>query len=625
MSCGAGYTTAYEKHLMNTYCWVAATTLACYEYTLTFESERNFLWKQRWNLASWLFLMNRYLLLGMLVIVSVPFDYQLSLIAIAAAFSALRAYAILGRSNLALALVLSLSLVPVITNAYAASFFSYCYMDHSVFAAGTRCAISSSLSDAADLRRDAQLALNVSLLSINRTLTLRNGNPVSTIAQVVQPIIISRFILDLRGAATTDSDQIPTIEPNTFPSFAIPSYSAPTSHGTDIQHTTIAARYGEQGGLQEFVDGFTLVDAGYTQDQVEPMQIAIARVSGTNEMMCHRTIVSFEASAHVFDIDVSVTPKCNNISFEIFLCVLNNLLLIVSAGMCSVNILKAISDFRLFSTLAAFSALRVFALLGRNCLAFVLVLTLGLVPAAVDLYTIRFSSFHYVDDPVLGSSCYTKIHLPTSVLLRDRFSVGLAGRICWLVSETAVLIVTWIKTFRHVQEAYRARLYAQCGEILLRDGARSSSLPDHGQLNCSSAKGSLYFASLLLLNAAELLIEQYPDFKYSDPIAAIYQAAQSILISRFLINLRLVNTRRDEELDSSRSSVLKFLVLSVDTVVGNMGEDLDYGRGITWNEAGGDGEEAGVFQDQIPDIHASAGTMISGEHEIEEVPRDAVV
>ncbi len=49
-------------------------------------------------------------------------------------------------------------------------------------------------------------------------------------------------------------------------------------------------------------------------------------------------------------------------------------------------------------------------------------------------------------------------------------TVDFAGLMCLFVAEFIVLVVTWIKTYRHVREAYSLRIPVKLGAVLIRDG-----------------------------------------------------------------------------------------------------------------------------------------------------------
>ncbi|KAJ3530028.1 hypothetical protein NM688_g7771 [Phlebia brevispora] len=67
--------------------------------------------------------------------------------------------------------------------------------------------------------------------------------------------------------------------------------------------------------------------------------------------------------------------------------------------------------------LTSFSALRVFALLDRAYSTATVVFLLGITPIAVEFYQQSRVTSEYVDDPVLGSSCYFNFSASPAVAL----------------------------------------------------------------------------------------------------------------------------------------------------------------------------------------------------------------
>ncbi|KAJ3541313.1 hypothetical protein NM688_g6102 [Phlebia brevispora] len=212
---------------------------------------------------------------------------------------------------------------------------------------------------------------------------------------------------------------------------------------------------------------------------------------------------------------------------------------------------------------ALFSALRVFALLERSVAVAAFVLLLGLVPVATNAVGINRTTYEYVDDPVLGASCY----------------VGLGTRLAVIVADIVVVAVTWLKTYQQVRQAY---------SIGLR-GVSSTLLKD----------GSIYFIALLVLNVVQLIIEILPTSVVGNPVAYVTNIIQRILISRFLINLRQAGegANNSTTLTSfSQFSAPNFRLpsLAAESVIGPIGEQLDFGEQQTWDE---DSENAALSED----------------------------
>ncbi|KAJ3531855.1 hypothetical protein NM688_g7512 [Phlebia brevispora] len=228
---------------------------------------------------------------------------------------------------------------------------------------------------------------------------------------------------------------------------------------------------------------------------------------------------------------------------------------------------------------AAFSALRVFALLGHAYIPAAFTFALGLVPVA---YQSSQVTYHYVDDPVLGSSCYTNFVISPSVLFDSKnysdhivtvlthLIATLAGTLSTIAADVIAIAITWIKTYRHVREALSIGANVSLGQALLQ-------------------YGSLYF---ILPN---------------------------IILSHFLINLRQINAAESGTAARlSRFSPLNFRVPSIPSIpsiVGNLGEPL----------ADNEDDLAEAFEDRAGSaVNSSEGVETSeGMHitsgEVEEV------
>ncbi|THG94501.1 hypothetical protein EW026_g6979 [Hermanssonia centrifuga] len=184
---------------------------------------------------------------------------------------------------------------------------------------------------------------------------------------------------------------------------------------------------------------------------------------------------------------------------------------------------------------AVFSALRVFALWDRNVPMTLLVLALNLVPVAVNItrYSARFA-----------------ITLSTS----------LTGSILIVLGDALVLAVTWLKTARNLTEGARIGMRTPLSTMLLRDG-------------------TIYFAVLLMMNIALVVILTVPSFQFFGVVSTVIGTLQPILISRFLLNLRQVGSPENDsqEAFNSQFSVPGFCVPTMESIIGNMGENLDHG------------------------------------------------
>ncbi|KAJ3527478.1 hypothetical protein NM688_g8122 [Phlebia brevispora] len=238
---------------------------------------------------------------------------------------------------------------------------------------------------------------------------------------------------------------------------------------------------------------------------------------------------------------------------------------------------------------AVFSALRVYALLRRSAARYVLgvfVLLLSLVPVITNIYAPSKATFFYVNDPVLGSTCYGNTTISNSA------NFSLCTRLAVILADLIVVVVTWVKTFSHVRQAASVNMQG-LSATLLRDG-------------------SIYFFALLALNVAQLLVETIPAWQNGNPIAYISPIVQPVLISRFLINLRRPDSIESIEsmmsTDPSKSTTIHFKAPNrLDSVIGPMDQPVDRDEDM-WDEPFLNGDDG---SDEPDDKERSSGERAS--------------
>ncbi|THG93193.1 hypothetical protein EW026_g7976 [Hermanssonia centrifuga] len=203
-------------------------------------------------------------------------------------------------------------------------------------------------------------------------------------------------------------------------------------------------------------------------------------------------------------------------------------------------------EMTMYVVFAVFSALRVFALWNRNIPMTLLVLALNLVPAAVDIFESSQATAVFTADPIFGTFCDDV----TDASVRVNFDLG----------DALVLAVTWAKTAKNLAEGAGIGMRTPLSTMLLRDG-------------------TVYFAILLMMNIAQVVLNAVPSLENFNFVDTVIQTLQPILISRFLLNLRQVGSPEidSQEAFNSQFSVPGFRVPSLESIVGNMGEDLDHG------------------------------------------------
>ncbi|KAJ3552537.1 hypothetical protein NM688_g4102 [Phlebia brevispora] len=275
---------------------------------------------------------------------------------------------------------------------------------------------------------------------------------------------------------------------------------------------------------------------------------------------------------------------------------------------------------------SAFSFLRVFALLDRNYYVSTFVLLLDLVPIPIAAILIHNTAWQYVDSPVLGSACYGLNTLDPSTILQDSFpvtsrttlitfTVNLISVVTPIVADVTVLGVTFYKTYHHIKQASSVGIRVGLSEALLKNG-------------------SLCFVALLVISIISLLLDLVPALQNGNPLGVLTQILPYVLVSRFLINLRQVDSpnmsERSVKMDRfSQFSMPNFHVPTINDFVGNMGESLEYGAA---DEVFEDATEVMGSTDEVANIAGgsegpseSASTLNIEKEGIQEVPKDAMV
>ncbi|KAI8974520.1 hypothetical protein BD414DRAFT_424359, partial [Trametes punicea] len=179
---------------------------------------------------------------------------------------------------------------------------------------------------------------------------------------------------------------------------------------------------------------------------------------------------------------------------------------------------------------AVFSSLRTYALSRRNIIIGVVVFVLSLVPAGVNAYF--FSTLTFVNLPP-PSNC-TALSAISDRLSRDAHWSG-----CWIVTivsrsslmaaDALAIIVTWASTYGIGKASRDVRLATSFGTLLLRDGELSVT-----------------YMALLAMNVVHMTLNTVKPssfFQQASYVTVVENPLISILISRFILNLRAVDHR----------------------------------------------------------------------------------
>ncbi|EKM48425.1 uncharacterized protein PHACADRAFT_202831 [Phanerochaete carnosa HHB-10118-sp] len=216
-----------------------------------------------------------------------------------------------------------------------------------------------------------------------------------------------------------------------------------------------------------------------------------------------------------------------------------------------------------FLQVALFSALRVFAVWDKSYVWSLITFALSMVPFATNIYNAVMMEYEFDLDLTIGAACIEQPKISAQVNGICMFHVMYTTRSSLILADAIVLVLTWIKTFRHWRNARRLKMKASLTTCLLRDG-------------------TTYFIALLALNISQLLTYNIFDPDSRTILSGLITNLPPILINRFIINLRTAgSTASDYSMHMSdqrqRQSSLQFTRPT--GRLGNMGATLQDGWG----------------------------------------------
>ncbi|EKM56875.1 uncharacterized protein PHACADRAFT_254235 [Phanerochaete carnosa HHB-10118-sp] len=191
-----------------------------------------------------------------------------------------------------------------------------------------------------------------------------------------------------------------------------------------------------------------------------------------------------------------------------------------------VRLLQSLLVLALF-IVAAFTALRVYAIWNRDWRPALPVLLLALVSPVVNIYMDATQEPEVAPSPSVGCAVYLKI-------TNDLFGVlTIVTRASTLATDGIVLLLTIIRAIRLKKEGTRWTRKVGLLPLLLRDGV-------------------LYFLLLFCINLTQIIVTA--QVAGNNDIVYYVSPVTSMLISRFLIDLRRV-VHRDQSEQSGATSV----------------------------------------------------------------------
>ncbi|TBU42484.1 hypothetical protein BD309DRAFT_962874 [Dichomitus squalens] len=168
---------------------------------------------------------------------------------------------------------------------------------------------------------------------------------------------------------------------------------------------------------------------------------------------------------------------------------------------------------------ALFTGLRAFAL-SSDWRISSLILILSCLPFATNMVTFGYH-LSGLEDPILG--CLDDIVQPESLFRK----IGIINRTCTIAADTLLIVLTWW--------SLRVQTIGQAAGAISEKGLVGVMLRD----------GMLYFGILLVLNIAQLLVEELSFFDTLGDIVAVFSAPlSSILVSHFMLDLQEAYQRK---------------------------------------------------------------------------------
>ncbi|KAJ3553447.1 hypothetical protein NM688_g3609 [Phlebia brevispora] len=172
-------------------------------------------------------------------------------------------------------------------------------------------------------------------------------------------------------------------------------------------------------------------------------------------------------------------------------------------------------------------------------------------------------------------------HRCRCVLARDvpawAESFSLASISCTVAADFIAILVTWLKTYRHVREASSIRMNVRFGVTLLQYGALYFTLVDNLRpyefaINANERTARRVLCTINVLYGLILLV---PSLELVNPVNTFLSVLPNIVLARFLLNLRQINPiKTDFAAPFSMSSVSIFRTSTLSNIIGNLSEPL---------------------------------------------------
>ncbi|KAJ3559717.1 hypothetical protein NM688_g175 [Phlebia brevispora] len=407
---------AYKADLVTNYSTFATLAVVLYEYVITVPHEYEIVWTRKWSGATWL-CVNPSLEIFLNVLADLPAF-------VVYAFSAMRVFALSGRSYLTAAVTFALGLASIALDFSLFNNLTYDYVC-SISIAAVLCTIAADgiaivttwYKTYRRVREASSLGVNIGfsatllqygtlyfivVLIVNLAdglfvlvPTLQSTNVFSAFVAVLPNIILSRFLINLRQADRPDAN-----------SAALSHFSAP-----NFRMPSIIGNLGEtlSDGDEDLSDDESTADETCEADPSSPSTPGVDAETFS-----------------VADIDTSPVEEKWSAATSLFLINWYSMLAVIitqisrfSPKALNVPALRICTSWLCVfdnppSRDPTFAVPQVFVLLGRAYIITTFTFVLGIGPAALALSQGIRSTYYHVGDPVLAASTCRRLQLHSS-------------------------------------------------------------------------------------------------------------------------------------------------------------------------------------------------------------------
>jgi len=198
-----------------------------------------------------------------------------------------------------------------------------------------------------------------------------------------------------------------------------------------------------------------------------------------------------------------------------------------------------------------FGFLRIWAIWGRPWLLWVIILPIGLFPAAIDIYQLPAEQNFTIQQltPMQGG-CSGSTNISDSILN----PLAITSRSCAIIYETVIIVGTWIKTWQGLKSRniHIGHSGVHLSKLIIRDGTS-------------------YYIVLTCLHVAAAILDATPQVTLN-PLSPMIDSFNAILLCRFILNLRTYDLPNESTLPANATQVSSVRFMSA--IIDNIGASI---------------------------------------------------